>query len=56
MDWTQLLRTWPAHQREAAAGSTAAARLEGEGAQEDLVTDSKLDRLAAELRALGIRF
>ena len=56
LDWTELLRTWPAHQREAATAGAAGARVAGEGEQEDRVASSKLERLAAELHALGIRF
>ena len=56
LNWTSLLRALPAHQREAVAGSAAGPLPEGEGEQDDRVANSKLDRLAAELRALGIRF
>ena len=54
LDWKALLRTWPIHQRELRDASAASALPEGE--QDERIANSKLDRLAAELRALGIQF
>lgn len=53
-DWTLLLRTRPMPQSEpeftSLVGSSASVE------QEERLANSKLERLAAELRALGIRF
>ncbi|HEX5972102.1 MAG TPA: hypothetical protein VFY85_09260 [Gemmatimonadaceae bacterium] len=53
-DWTLLLRVRPTPQSEpeftSPAGSSASVE------QQERLADSKLERLAAELRALGISF
>lgn len=53
-DWTLLLRARPMPQPEPESGRLAGSLASGE--QQDWIANSKLERLAAELRALGIQF
>ena len=54
LHWTALLLACPASQLEAGRTGSPVSALPGE--QDDRIANSKLERLAAELRALGIQF
>jgi hypothetical protein len=54
LHWTALLLACPASQLEAGRAGSSGSVLQGE--QEERIANSRLDRLAAELRALGIQF